>query len=50
MMKHRVCGVVPEPSDRIPIYRYINPIPLKWEKADYVVSNPILGMQECAIA
>ncbi|WP_199300631.1 class I SAM-dependent DNA methyltransferase [Coleofasciculus sp. FACHB-542] len=41
MMKHQVTGVmVPDPSDRIPIYRYINQRPAEWQEADYVVSNP----------
>jgi very-short-patch-repair endonuclease len=41
MMKHPVTGeMVPDPSDRIPIYRYINPRPAEWQKADYVVGNP----------
>jgi hypothetical protein len=41
MMKHPVTGeMVPDPSDRIPIYRYINPRPADWQEADYVVSNP----------
>jgi hypothetical protein len=41
MMKHPVTGeMVPDPSDRIPIYRYINPRPAEWQEADYVVSNP----------
>ena len=41
MMKHPVTGEnVPDPSDQIPIYRYINPRPAKWTDADYVVSNP----------
>ncbi|MCD8486677.1 MAG: hypothetical protein LRZ84_08005 [Desertifilum sp.] len=31
MMKHPVTGdMVPDPSDRIPIYRYINPRPAEW--------------------
>jgi hypothetical protein len=41
MMKHPVTGEnVPDPSDQIPIYRYINPRPAEWQEADYVVSNP----------
>jgi len=41
MMKHPVTGEdVPEPSDQIPIYRYINPRPAEWSQADYIVSNP----------
>ncbi|MEP0859376.1 DNA methyltransferase [Trichocoleus sp. DQ-U1] len=41
MMKHPVTGeMVPDPSDRIPIYRYINPRSAEWQEADYIVSNP----------
>ncbi|HEY9625959.1 MAG TPA: DNA methyltransferase [Coleofasciculaceae cyanobacterium] len=41
MMKHPVTGEdVPDPSDRLPIYRYINPRAAEWQEADYVVSNP----------
>ncbi len=41
MMKHPVTGEnVPDSSDQIPIYRYINPHPAEWQEADYVVSNP----------
>ncbi|MEW6497159.1 MAG: DNA methyltransferase, partial [Cyanobacteriota bacterium] len=41
MMKHPVTGEdVPDPSDQIPIYRYINPRPTEWPEADYIVSNP----------
>jgi len=41
MMKHPVTGeMVPDPSEQIPIYRYINPRPAEWQEADYVVSNP----------
>ena len=41
MMKHSVTGeMVPDPSDQIPIYRYINARQAEWQKADYVVSNP----------
>lgn len=40
-MKHPVTGEdVPNPSDQIPIYRYINPRPAEWQSADYIVSNP----------
>jgi len=40
-MKHPVTGEdVPDPSDQIPIYRYINPRAAEWQKADYVVGNP----------
>jgi hypothetical protein len=41
MLKHPVTGEdVPDPSDQIPIYRYINPRPAEWLDADYIVSNP----------
>jgi len=41
MMTHPVTGEeVPDPTDQIPIYRYINPRPAQWPEADYVVSNP----------
>jgi hypothetical protein len=41
MMKHPVTGEdVPDPTDQIPIYRYINPRPAEWQEADYIVSNP----------
>jgi len=41
MMRHPVTGEnVPDPSDQIPIYRYINPRPAEWQEADYIVSNP----------
>ncbi|MGD1929871.1 MAG: class I SAM-dependent DNA methyltransferase [Leptolyngbyaceae cyanobacterium] len=40
-MQHPVTGEeVPDPSDQIPIYRYLNPRPAEWPEADYVVSNP----------
>jgi hypothetical protein len=40
-MRHPVTGEeVPDPSDQIPIYRYLNPRPAEWPEADYVVSNP----------
>ncbi len=41
MMKHSVTGeMVPDPSDQIPIYQYINARPAQWQQADYIVSNP----------
>jgi hypothetical protein len=41
LMKHPVTGEnVPDPTDQIPIYRYINPRPAEWQEADYIVSNP----------
>lgn len=40
-VQHPVTGKeVPDPSDQIPIYRYLNPQPAEWPEADYVVSNP----------
>jgi hypothetical protein len=40
-MKHPVTGKdVPDPSDHVVIYRYLNPRPAGWPDADYVVSNP----------
>jgi type II restriction/modification system DNA methylase subunit YeeA len=43
MMKHPVTGEnVPDPSDQIPIYRYINPRPAAVARADNIVSNPHL--------
>ena len=40
-MKHPVTGKdVPDPTDQIPIYRYINPRPAEWQETDYIVSNP----------
>ena len=41
LMKHPVTGEdVPDPSDQIPIYKYLNPRPSEWQSADYIVSNP----------
>ena len=41
MMKHPVTGDdVPDPSDRVIIYKYLNPRAAEWPKADYIVSNP----------
>ena len=41
MMKHPVTGEdVPDPSDQVVIYRYLNPRPAVWQEADYIVSNP----------
>jgi hypothetical protein len=41
MMKHPVTGWnIPDPSDQIPIYRYINPRSAEWQEADYIISNP----------
>ena len=40
-MRHPVTGEdVPDPSDQVPIYRYINPRPAIWQEADYIISNP----------
>jgi hypothetical protein len=41
MMKHPVTGEdVPDPSDRVIIYKYLNPRAAEWPEADYIVSNP----------
>lgn len=41
MIKHPVTGEdVPDASDQVPIYRYLNPRPAIWPNADYIVSNP----------
>ncbi len=41
MMHHPVTGEdVPDPSDRVVIYRYLNARAAEWPEADYVVSNP----------
>jgi hypothetical protein len=41
MMRHPVTGEeVPDPSDRVVIYRYLNARAAGWPEADYVVSNP----------
>jgi type I restriction-modification system DNA methylase subunit len=41
MMKHPVTGEdVPDPSDQVVIYKYLNPRAAKWPEADYIVSNP----------
>jgi hypothetical protein len=41
MMKHPVTGEdVPDASDRVVIYKYLNPLAAEWPEADYIVSNP----------
>jgi hypothetical protein len=41
MMKHPVTGEgVPDPSDKVVIYRYLNARAAEWPEADYIVSNP----------
>jgi hypothetical protein len=41
MMVHPVTGEsVPDPSDQVVIYKYLNPRPAEWPEADYIVSNP----------
>ncbi len=41
MMKHPVTGEdVPDPSDRVVIYKYLNARAAVWPDADYIVSNP----------
>jgi hypothetical protein len=38
MMKHPVTGEdVPDPLDRVIIYKYLNPRAEKWPEADYIV-------------
>ena len=40
-MTHTVTGEeVPDPTDQVVIYRYLNPRLAEWPDADYVVSNP----------
>jgi hypothetical protein len=40
-MTHPVTGKeVPDPSDQVVIFKYLNPRPAEWPEADYVVSNP----------
>jgi hypothetical protein len=41
MMKHVVTGEdVPDPSDKVVIYRYLNARAAEWPEADYIVANP----------
>jgi hypothetical protein len=41
MMKHPVTGEdVPDPLDRVIIYKYLNARAAEWPEADYIVSNP----------
>ena len=41
MMKSPVTGEdIPDPTDQITIYRYLNPRAAEWQEADYIVSNP----------
>ncbi|MBE9138108.1 DUF559 domain-containing protein [Nodosilinea sp. LEGE 07088] len=41
MMTHPVTGEeVPDPTDQVVIYRYLNARAAEWPEADYVVSNP----------
>jgi hypothetical protein len=41
MMKHPVTGEdVPDPLDRVVIYKYLNAQAAEWPEADYIVSNP----------
>jgi hypothetical protein len=41
MMKHVVTGEdVPDSSDQVVIYKYLNARASEWPKADYIVSNP----------
>jgi hypothetical protein len=41
MKKHPVTGEeVPDETARIPLLKYINPRPAKWQEADFIVGNP----------
>lgn len=41
MMQHPVTGEnVPDSTDQIPIYKFINPRSAEWQEANYIVSNP----------
>ncbi|MEG4573903.1 class I SAM-dependent DNA methyltransferase [Microcoleus sp. N3A4] len=41
MMKSPVTGEdIPDPTDKVTIYRYLNPRAAEWQDADYIVSNP----------
>jgi len=41
MMKSPVTGEdIPDPTDKVTIYRYLNPRAAEWQEADYIVSNP----------
>ncbi|MEG5140288.1 MULTISPECIES: class I SAM-dependent DNA methyltransferase [unclassified Microcoleus] len=41
MMKSPVTGEdIPDPTDQVTIYRYLNPRATVWPEADYIVSNP----------
>ncbi|MEG4323470.1 MULTISPECIES: DNA methyltransferase [unclassified Microcoleus] len=41
MMKSLVTGEdIPDPTDQVTIYRYLNPRAAQWPEADYIVSNP----------
>ncbi|MBE9009123.1 class I SAM-dependent DNA methyltransferase, partial [Pseudanabaenaceae cyanobacterium LEGE 13415] len=41
MMKSPVTSEeVPDPTDQVVIYKYLNPRAAEWQEADYIVSNP----------
>jgi hypothetical protein len=41
MMKSPVTGEdIPDPTDQVTIYRYLNPRATQWQEANYIVSNP----------
>ena len=41
MMKSPVTGEdIPDPTNQVTIYRYLNPRAAEWQEADYIVSNP----------
>ncbi|MGB3262874.1 MAG: DNA methyltransferase [Microcoleus sp.] len=41
MMKSPVTGEdIPDPTNQVTIYRYLNPRAAEWQEVDYIVSNP----------
>jgi len=41
IMKSPVTGEdIPDPTNKVTIYRYLNPRAAEWQEADYIVSNP----------
>jgi hypothetical protein len=41
MKPHPVTGkAVPDETARLEVYRYVNPRPAKWPKADFIIGNP----------
>jgi SAM-dependent methyltransferase len=38
---HPITGeIIPDPDVRLPVYRYLNPRPAKWDPVDFIVGNP----------